>query len=331
MKNKNLIEKNLKIYLNCLCFSLAASHTYADSVIPIGSTNGLYGMATVSGQVDIARVDPITGAMISVVATGASAIAIGTTAFDHSTSRFFFLSRNAAGQAELYIVNLLQGTVSHKTLSPYVVAPVLAFDALTETLYGGWFNSGQLEITSIDPMTGLMIPVINSGATSLVQGTVTFDSNSGRLFFECKNSTAQYGLCVVNVRQGTASYTPLSASITSPLLEFDTSTNTLYGASLDSGQVEISSIDPMTGLMTPIVATGTSSVLQGSSTFDPSTGRFFFETENSANQAELYVVNLPQGTVSHMPLSEPLVVQNLEFSSHPPLTKFTVLYNNGFE
>ena len=83
---------------------------------------------------------------------------------------------------------------------------------------------------------------------------------------------------------------------------------TLYGVGFLSNQVELFSINPQTGFMTPLVATGALSLAGGISAFDPVGRRFFFQSD-----PDLYVVNIGQGTVSHTPLSVPGAFPITEF------------------
>src|SRR6185295_5524048 len=96
--------------------------------------------------------------------------------------------------------------------------------ASAQTLYGVGFLSNQVELFSINPQTGLMTPLIATGAVSLVAGFSAFDPVGRRFFFQ-----SDADLYVVNIGQGTVSHTPLSIPGAFPIIEFDPATGTLYG------------------------------------------------------------------------------------------------------
>jgi len=86
--------------------------------------------------------------------------------------------------------------------------------------------------------------------------------------------------------------------------------HTLYGIRDLSGQFELFSINPSTGVVTPLIATGAASLVGSSSAFDPVGRRFFFQSDPN-----LYVVNVAQGTVSHTSLSPQGSFRTLEFDT----------------
>ena len=239
----------------------------------------LYGADFRLGQVSIFQIDPATGTMTPVVATGATSFAGGISAFDPLENRFFFIS-----SSNLYTVDLDSGVVSHVTLGG--LSPQLQFDARNGVLYGIDFSAGHITVFSINPSTGAMLPVVNTDATSMVGGVTAFDPAGQRFFFIGSNL-----LYTADVATGTFSTTSLGGAF--PQLQYDTGSRTLYGVDFAGGQVSIFVVNPVTGTMTPVAATGATSIAGGISAFDPAMKRFFF-----VGNSQLYVVNVATGQVT---------------------------------
>jgi hypothetical protein len=243
----------------------------------------LYGADFQAGQITIFSIDPVAGTMTPLVATGAPSLAGGISAFDPVGNRFFFMA------GDLYTVDLDSGTVTNVSLGG--VSPLLQFDSVAGQLYGADFSAGQITIFAINPLTGTMVPVVNTDATSLVGGISTFDAAGKRFFFMSSGSV----LYTANVATGSFSSVNLGGAF--PQLQFDQASGTLYGADFSAGHISIFVINPQTGTMSPVAATGAVSIAGGISAFDPATKRFFF-----ISNGHLYTVNVVTGQVSSVSL-----------------------------
>ena len=258
--------------------------TLVGTLVPITATaQDLYGVGFLGGHVEVFKVNSSSGAMTPFIATSATSLAGGISTFDSLGKRLFFMS-----DPDLYVVNVVTGAVSHVSLGGSF--PLLQFDSTTNTLYAIGFLAGQVEVFAVDPATGVKSPMFATGATTFLGGISTFDPIGKRLFF-----MSDPDLYVVNVSNGAVSHVSLGGSF--PLLQFDLQLRRLYGVGFSAGQVEVFSIDPSTGAMTPLVATGATTLAGGIVTFDPLTERLFFMSD-----PDLYVVNLATAFVSHVSL-----------------------------
>lgn len=171
-------------------------------------------------------------------------------------------------------------------------------------LYGVWAGAGGKEtVFSINAANGAMTPLVATGASTLVGGISTFDPVGKRFFF-----MSNLDLYTVNVTTGAASHVSLGGTL--PLLQFDAVTNTLFGVALQGNQAEVFAIDTTTGVMTPRIATGATTLAGGISAFDPAGRRLFFMSD-----PDLYVVNVDSGTFSHVSLGHRFPLLQFDITS----------------
>jgi hypothetical protein len=159
-----------------------------------------------SSQVNVGRVDSVTGATNVLVTTDATGISSAQAAID-VTGHIFFQVPN-----QLYTINLNTNT-SSKIAFSNCCSPLL-YDPLANQLLGiGFFaGSSQVNIARIDPATGAASVLVTTDATGISSAQATIDVAGRRIFFEVPNE-----LYSINLNTNTFSKIPFSGCC-APLL-----------------------------------------------------------------------------------------------------------------
>jgi len=147
------------------------------------------------------------------------------------------------------------------------------------------------------PATAALTPLVPT-ATSGPNAQVAFDPVGRRIFFGTGSQNGPpYGLTVVDLANRTVSQpVPFPCC---PSLFWDPQ-RALLGFNYLNGSLPwmVVSVDPSTGLQTPVLTTSAGGAAGGYVTLDPATGRVFF-ADPFANT--LFTANLRSGTVSQSP------------------------------
>lgn len=175
-----------------------------------------------------------------------------------------------------------------------IVLIVSAGAAYAGQLYTLTGVGGQTWVATVNPVTGTVTPIINTGAgTALVSNSVTIDPVGGRIFFK----TPSQQLYIVNTRTSSVTTVPLLTCCT--VYAYDTGTQQLYGVVSGPGpSILVQRIDLVTGATTTVATVNASGVASVQATIDPETHRLFFTGGNET----LFVVNLQSGSSTSVPL-----------------------------
>jgi hypothetical protein len=231
--------------------------------------------------------DPDSRATVQVADTAVSSYSSSNATFDPIGKRYFI-----GGSANLLAINL----ATRVTTTLYADGlELFEFDPSTGLLCGmkAVFPSGPLFVFSLNPNTGAIARIADTGVTSRSTGPV-FDTIARRYIF----GVAGDKLLVVDLATGTTTQGPSGLGG----LVFDPVTRLFYGIQLmpASGTVGVFSLNLTTGARTFIAdigLTATSGVM-GDPTWDPIGKRYFLTVSSTTNQ--VVVVNLVTGVVKQL-------------------------------
>ena len=152
----------------------------------------------------------------------------------------------------------------------------------------------------VDPATGTLTPVGNfPGLTGVIQGVSALDAANQRYFFPMAGR-----LFVVNIQTGDVITNPLlpttaTGSVIGPSsMEFDPTTDTLFGVANLNNANTLVTVDPVTAAFNPVGNfPGLTGVIQGVSALDAANQRYLFPMAG-----RLFVVNIQTGDVIANPL-----------------------------
>ena len=210
-------------YLLILVLLLSVNQAFAQEVY------GVFGLpAGDIGKKQVGTINPSDGAISllgtsSSVETGTLALTTGATAINVAGNKSYFIARDSINADRVYTVDLDTGiTDSNPVLtSGYTTSNNWGvwYDEPNAVLYGLFDRGTDVEIATIDPVTGSVnshdSAVVPSGAT-LGSGLLTGDSSGQRLFFmanefiyvvDTSNTNTHYALSTDDFWGGyTASY-----------------------------------------------------------------------------------------------------------------------------
>jgi hypothetical protein len=174
----------------------------------------------------------------------------------------------------------------------YGAISFLLFAALSkgQGLAGLGFSGNEVAVFSLDPTTGVSTLVRTTGADSF--NSYAFDPVRRRLYFY--DQIPSPDLYTVDLANGTVSHVTVPTCCLA--LFSDPRTSTLYGLGFSGNEVAVFSLDPTTGVSTPVRTTGADSF--NSYAFDPVQRRLYFYDQIPS--PDLYTVDLANGTVSHV-------------------------------
>ena len=155
------------------------------------------------------------------------------------------------------------------------------------------FSGGAVEVFSLEPVTGSVVPLVATGAADADGGWTALDRAGRRLFFQSSGGQ----LYTVSLSTGIVTQAPLATCCY--FLEYDRQAATLLGVGFQGGQVEVFGLNPSTGAATPLIATGAPDADGGWTAFDAVGRRLFFQSTNN----QLYTVNFQNNTVTQAPLA----------------------------
>jgi len=192
----------------------------------------------------------------------------------------------------------------------FLTLAAVLLSALTlsgETLVG---VTGTNDVWVFDAVTGASHFVAPTGQLAGVSGLRAMD-RAGRRFFAFDPTSGSERIITVDLNSGAVS----SASIASvPLFaRYDPSIGKVVGLLSDPART-IVSIDPVTGTITPLMATNVASPSLPSAAFDPATRRLFFEGTTGPSD-QVYTADLTNNTLTQATLAAPAI-----FRGYDPLT-----------
>ncbi len=278
------------------------------------------------GNNHLVDIDENTGIQTSQgIVPDLNGIVLGSSTFDHFNKRFIFWGVDDQNIRRIYNLDVSNGFIVNNAPLASLAPPIeLEYDLKEDILYG-YSNS---KIYSVDLLTGAQT-LVGSYPTiqAVVAGSSTFDSNLGHYIVLGADGAGGKSLYTIDMKSGAIVYSaPIPVGYLAEL-QFDVSTNTVYGMhkpTLSSQTVYWSSIDQQTGVITdilliPQMSTYNAGVGLGTSTYHQATQSFMAFVSSPANGRQLLILNALTGQVtSAAPLLENFVeleCDNTEFAN----------------
>ena len=201
---------------------------------------------------------------------------------DPITGSFFLQGFDPNSSKRLYTWDIQTGTLLS---SPIISSPVfdIKWDRASGTVVAiTAAASGNREWTHVDPLTGSVTPVGSGLPTigALAGGVSSIDPIVGTVFLMGKETGDDGGLnrlFSIDTETGVLLASPAFSDQTVGAIEWDEGSNTLFGLISGTNGIELSSIDPITGLVTStgVALPEIASFGQGDTVLDPSAGVFY--------------------------------------------------------
>lgn len=244
------------------------------------------------------RIDVTSGAVQTLVPTGATSAYGGLSAFDPAGHRLFFLT-GAIGTQQLVTVNVATGSVTSVPIPSPSSYVFFEFDQTTGRVLAVT-NAPGFPLLSIDPATGVVQPLVLTNTSPWLSAI----DNATRRLFLGTGSTGTQTLVTVDLTTFAITSVPIPRPDDHTLFEYDPVTARIIAVTNGPG-VPVLSINPSTGSITSLVSTGASSPLSGLGAFDPASRRFFFLTGSQT----LFTVNVDLLTVTttSIPSADPFI------------------------
>jgi hypothetical protein len=185
---------------------------------------------------------------------------------------------------------------------------LLAFtciEAQTSSYLIGSFWNGSSEITRhLNVSTGATSNLATmAGVNGVVQGETTYDAVNHR-YFEKTN----VGINIIDANTGVV-LNVLTPSINFKGMQYNPNTGMLLGTYWTGSAEVFAYLDPTSGAIISVATlSGVTSIVQGESTFDPTTNKYFMKTGSSS----FCVINAVNGSMTNLIASSPL--KGIEFN-----------------
>lgn len=201
----------------------------------------------------------------------------------------------------LYSIDAISGRLISKALLPKSPALIsFRYDNPLNILYGITVASGVYSLVSIDPNTGIYSTINTIKAMRSLSEEMIVDNNSHRIFLNCLDTSSHFTLISLDIKGN------LLSKVTIPNvtgLQYDNTTNKIYGLRYNGTQEEFINLDPSTGSVSTISSLPADlfGIIQYSTTFDETQHRFIFAGGNKSGSARLFTVDVNTGTVIYSP------------------------------
>jgi DNA-binding beta-propeller fold protein YncE len=169
------------------------------------ATRTLLALGFFTGQQQIVRIDPATGAT-TLVMTLPNAIGMDLAAFDPLQQRLFLQGFVNFGDIRLYIANLGSGTLTETPFQRDNPLQYL-FDPGSNSLLALGFFSGQQRLVRVDTATGGVTTLLTMAASPAMR-IAAFDAAQRRIFLEGFVNFGDLRLYIVNLATNTLTETP---------------------------------------------------------------------------------------------------------------------------
>lgn len=246
----------------------------------------------------LVEVNESTGVVTStgIVLPEATFVYLDGTAADPISRRIFLFADNLyLGHSVLITINLATSVLSQVDI-PNVGSR--GYDPTTQLLYGAQASG----IVSINPATGIVtpldIPVLLAPLSSVASA---YDPVGRRMFIvgDIKSfgqPTETSTLATISLATSTATHVTIPRHPV--VLEYDRSTQLLYGVNADNHVV---SINPVTGAVSPVQISGlTAFVTQGESSFDGTRRRIFTYARQPTGDSVIETISLSTLTANQV-------------------------------
>lgn len=267
---------------------------------------GLYGTVYNGTLLNLDSINTSTGIQTPIVALNTQ----GTLGIDDPAfgkGRFYYYSSTGTGLAQLLMVDTTLHTPSVSTIgNPQTEPEVMFVDNATGNLYGTVYNGTSLNLDSIDPGTGVQTPIVAINT----QGTLGIDTpafGNGRFYYYSSTGTTGLAqLMMIDTTAQTPSVSAIGAPQPEPEVMFvDNASGKLYGTVYNGTSLNLDSIDPSTGVQTPIVAIN----IQGTLGIDApafGNGRFYYySSTGTTGLAQLMMIDTTAQTPSVSAIGDP--------------------------
>jgi len=222
------------------------------------------------------------------------------TTFDETNNRFIFVGL-PPDQSTQSLISLDAVTGKIVSKAPVPKNPTmtgLRYAASLHTLYGLTISSGtNYALVSVDVNSGAYTTLTTIGGVQVISDEIMIDNNNHRLFLNCLDTGGGFSLaCIDAVNGNIISRVPFKKMND---LQYDNTTNKLYGLYGMSGQWQLAEVSISTGLISVIgnLPPDLSGILQGNSTFDEKNHRFIFAGADNGGTPSLYSIDAATGTV----------------------------------
>jgi hypothetical protein len=295
-----------KVRMNFMHLALVTAFAFGYSANTVlGQT--LIGLTVLPGDttVTIVSINPVTGAQTPLMATPSIGVSGLSLAVDPASQRVFFVGDEPTPDPGFvkwffYVADLRHRTISAtpQTADTGGVGQMF-WDPVGNQLIGLAYLPGghTMTVSAVDPATAALTPLVPTSFAS-ENAQVAFDPVGRRIFFGIGSQNGPpYGLTMVDLANRTISQpVPFPCC---PSLFWDPQRGLLgFNFLNNSLPWMVVSVDPSTGLQTPLLPTPAGGAAGGYVTLDPATGRVFFADPFAQT---LFTANLQSGNVSQSP------------------------------
>lgn len=262
-----------------------------------------------SGTLNSLRWNAQTGAVLDTISTTENGVYAGSSVFDASSGRYYFLSFSGlqmVGFAPDSFASL--GAAAINTSAEIDMANGRIYGVDTEGVYDSLGNllSTNLKLIRYNLATGQdSIVGTVPGVWGVLLDASTYNSNTGAYYVVVVDSNSNYQILSMTTR---GAFTYAQVPITSPSdvfigLEYDNEYNILYGMSLNTlggpNMVDLYQINPSTGVLTLETGLpGVAGIVSTSQTFDQTSSSFLFVGLDSLGTYNLHIYNTVQNTMA---------------------------------
>jgi len=251
----------------------------------------------------VVTVDPATGTISRFDSIPGVMYIAPHAIFDDKNRRFLFVGLPSDFSTHtLFSIDALTGKVITKALLPKDPTLIsLRYDRSSGILYGITISSGIYSLVSVDANTGSYTAISSIKSMRGLAEEMIIDNNNHRIFLNCLDTSNQFALICIDVNGN------LLSKVTIPNItgmQYDNSTNKLYGLHYTGTQEQLLQVDPSTGTtsLTGNLPPELFGILQFDQTFDEIQHRFILAGNNNSGVSRLYFIDVATGAVVYNPL-----------------------------
>jgi hypothetical protein len=222
-------------------------------------------------------IDAATGGARFLGPANLATFSVGLSTIDRAGRRLFLF--DSTGPIRLVTFNVATGVANSVNIAQTVRAE---YDPSLGRVIGVAGDPART-IFALDPATGTSTPLLATNVPSLLSPSSAFDPVTRRYFFE---GTTGPNDQVITANLNTNTVTSVNVSQSFTFFGYDPATGRLIGTVSAAPSVTVASLDPVTGLVTTLFASGVTTAAAGSATYDP-IGRVFYFIDGSNNLVEM--------------------------------------------